>query len=62
VEGHGYFGRASELMAIKVEIPLIRPYLGAPDGIASLLMNYRGDHEENKVYEQIDSTYPREGH
>jgi hypothetical protein len=62
VVGHGYFGRASELMAIKVEIPRIRPYLGAPDSIASLLMNYRGDYKENKVDEQIDGTYPRECH
>jgi hypothetical protein len=49
--GNGYFGRAFELMAIKVEIPRIRPHLGTPDGIASLLMNYRGGHKENKVDE-----------
>jgi hypothetical protein len=51
VAEHGYFGRASELMAIKVEIPRIRPYLGAPDRIVPFLMGYRGDHKENKVDE-----------
>jgi hypothetical protein len=58
----GYFGGASELMTIKVEIPRIRPYLGAPDSIIPLLMEYRGDQKENKVDEQIDGAYPREGH
>jgi len=49
VVGHGYFGGASELMAIKVEVPRIRPYLGAPDSIIPLLMEYRGDHKESKI-------------
>ena len=46
-----YFGRASELMAIKVEIPRIQPYLGVPDRIVTLLMDYRGDHKESEVDE-----------
>jgi hypothetical protein len=37
-------------------------YLSAPNGIIPLLMKYRGDHKKNKVDEQIDGTYPREGH
>jgi len=51
VAEHGYFGRASGLMVIKVEIPRIRPYLRVPDGIVPLLMGYRGDHKENKIDE-----------
>jgi hypothetical protein len=49
--GRGYFGGASELMAIKVEVPRIRPYLGAPNSIIPPPMKYRGDHKENKVDE-----------
>jgi hypothetical protein len=62
VVGRGYFGGASEFMAIKVEVPRIRPYLSVPDRNILFLMKYRGDHQENKVDEQIDGTYPREGH
>jgi hypothetical protein len=69
VVGRGYLGGASEPMTIEVEVPRIRLYLSAPNGIIPLLMKYRGKHKENKVdehYRQVMSAdklrlNPKEG-